>query len=104
MCVLGDILNEEIIEEKEKEPEKFITIQEATKEEKINEAEFCLGILAQNLEDIGITTAIEKDLKNDEESKRESNTILEFLMNGMIEKKKYNFHFELGGKRDEELL
>ena len=89
MCVLGDIMKEEITEEKEKEPEKFITIQEATKEEKINDTEFCLGILAKNLENIGITTAIEKDLKNDEDSRSQSNTILQFIMNGMIEKKKY---------------
>ena len=104
MCVLGDIMREEITEEKEKEPEKFITIQEATKEEKINEAEFCLGILAKNLENIGITTAIEKDLKNDEDSRSQSNTILQFIMNGMIEKKKYNLHFDLGEKRNQELL
>ena len=97
-------MKEEIIEEKEKEPEKFITIQEAIKEEKINKPEFCLGILAQNLEDIGIITAIEKEIKNDEESKSESNTILQFIMNGMIEKKKYNLHFDLGEKRNEELL
>ena len=53
MCILGDIMKEEIIEEKEKEPEKFISIQEATKDENKNQQEFCLGILAQSLEDIG---------------------------------------------------
>ena len=104
MYALGEIMTEEIKEEKEKEPEKFITIQEATKEEKVNEAEFCLGILAKNLENIGITTAIEKEQKNDEESISQSNTILQFIMSGMIEKKKYNLHFDLGEKRNEELL
>ena len=34
MCVLGSIMKEEIIEEKQKNPEKFISIEEATKEEK----------------------------------------------------------------------
>ena len=50
MCVLGDIMKEEIIEEKEKEPEKFISIEEATKEENKSSSNFCLGLLAQNLE------------------------------------------------------
>ena len=56
------------------------------------------------MENIGITTAIEKDLKNDEDSRSQSNTILQFIMNGMIEKKKYNLHFDLGEKRNQELL
>ena len=34
MCVLGSIMKEEIREEKQKNPEKFISIEEATKKEK----------------------------------------------------------------------
>ena len=33
MCILGSIMKKEIIEEKKNKPEKFISIQEATKEE-----------------------------------------------------------------------
>ena len=40
--------------------EKFIEIKEATKEENKNDELFCLGLLAQNLEKIGITTSLEK--------------------------------------------
>ena len=95
MCVLGSIMKEEIIEEKQKNPEKFISIEEATKEEKKNDSTFCLGLLAKNLENLGITTAIEKNANQEEESEGASNTVLQFIMNGMIEKKKYNLHFDL---------
>ena len=60
MCVLGTIMKEEIIEEKRREPEKFISIEEATKVDNKEKGIFCLGLLAQNLENMGITTAIEK--------------------------------------------
>ena len=87
MCVLGSIMKEEIIEEKKNNPEKFISIEEATKEENKNQQTFCLGILAQNLEDMGITTAIEKNSSNNEEAQNSANTVLQFITNGMIEKK-----------------
>jgi len=106
MCILGSIMKKEIIEEKKNEPEKFISIEEATKEENKNSNKdlFCLGILAQILENIGITTAIERNEPKDKESENASNTVLQFIMNGMIEKKKYDFHFDLGEKRNNELL
>ena len=88
MCVLGSIMKEEIIEEKQSNPEKYISIEEATKEENEDSGIFCLGILAQNLEDIGITTAIEKDSSEDEDSQNTADTVLEFITSGMIEKKK----------------
>ena len=53
---------------------------------------------------MGITTAIEKESTNNEESLNTSDTVLQFIMNGMIEKKKYNLHFDLGEKRNNELL
>ena len=103
MCILGNIMKKEIIEEKINQPEKFISIEEATKEKK-NDGLFCLGILAQILENIGITTAIERNESIDKESENFSNTVLQFIMNGMIEKKKYDFHFDLGEQRNNELL
>ena len=104
MCLLGSIMKEEILEEKRNNPEKFITIEEATKEDNKNKGIFCLGILAQNLEEIGITTGIEKNSSNNEDEQNTSNTILQFITNGMIEKKKYGLHFNLGDKRNNELL
>ena len=104
MCILGRIMKEEILEEKQKNPEKFISIEEAIKEEKKNEGIFCLGLLAKNLENLGITTAIEKIPNQEEESEGASNTVLQFIMNGMIEKKKYDLHFDCGEERNKELL
>ena len=106
MCILGNTMKKEIIEETKNEPQKFIPIEEALKEENKNSDIFCLGVLAQNLESIGITTAIErnKEKNDDKESQEASNTVLQFIMNGMIEKKKYEFHFDLGEERNNELL
>jgi hypothetical protein len=63
---MGSTMKKEIINEKNKNPEKFISIEEAAKNE--NDINFCLSVLAQNLENIGITTAIEREANNDEES------------------------------------
>ena len=104
MCALGSIMKQEIIEEKQKEPEKFISIEEATKEENKDNETFCLGVLAQNLENLGITTAIERNSSDNIESQDASKTVLQFITNGMIEKKKYDFHFDLGEERNNELL
>ena len=104
MCVLGSIMKEEILEEKKKNPEKFISIEEATKEENKKNGTFCLGIVAQTLENLGITTAIEKGESNDEKSNDASSTVLQFMMNGMMEKKKYDLCFDLGEERNDELL
>ena len=104
MCILGSIMKEEIVEEKKNNPEKFISIEEATKEENKENGTFCLGIVAQTLENMGITTAIEKEESNDEKSKDTSSTVLQFMMNGMMEKKKYDLHFDLGEERNNELL
>ena len=60
MCIIGNIIKNQIIEEKEINKEKFISIQEATQQCKTpypsqdDEAMLCLGILAQNLENNGI--------------------------------------------------
>ena len=82
MCTLGNIMKEEIIEEKKTNPEKFISIQEAVKEENKDKNTFCLGVLAQSLEDMGITTAIERPSSNDSESQNTANTVLQFITNG----------------------
>ena len=104
MSSMGSIMKEEILEDRKKRPERFIPIHEATKENNRDNGLFCLGILAQNLERMGITTEIEKNAPVTEESQNESNTILQFIMNGMIGQKKYNLHFDLGEGRNKQLL
>ena len=63
---------------------------------------FALALISKNLENLGIETAIVKDKISNEEKDDLKN--LQFLTNGMIHKKKYDFHFEFGDKRNNELL
>ena len=113
MCKLGKIIKNQIIEEKEKD-KQFISIEEAIKQpEKLNSNETStstkddangmrlLGLLAQNLEEKGITTVIEKNKNNSDEL---SSTSLQFLVNGLIDKPKFVFSFEFGEERNNELL
>ena len=102
MCILGNIAKKEIKEEKEKNPEKFIETSEALKLEETDEGLFALGLLSQNLEGIGIETAIEKNSNEDENDA--AATCLQFIANGLAKKKKYDLHFEFGEERNEELL
>ena len=94
------IIKEKINNEKKNNPEKFIEIKEATKEENENNELFCLGLLAQNLEQIGITSAIDKNNSNN----LIDENFCHFMTSGLIEKKKYNFHFDFGETKNEELL
>ena len=113
MCLMGNIIKEEILEDKNANQEKYISIEEAiNKIEKPNpnkddKAMFCLALLAQNLEHCGITTAIEKQKEDDDinkENEEESSTSLQFIVNGLINKFKYEFSFDLGEERNNNLL
>ena len=113
MCLMGNIIKEEILEDKNANQEKYISIEEAiNKIEKPNpnkddEAMLCLALLAQNLEHCGITTAIEKQKEDDDinkENEEESSTSLQFIVNGLINKFKYEFSFDLGEERNNNLL
>ena len=102
MCIYGAITKKEIKEEKEKHPEKFVETSEALNMENQDEGLFALGLLSQNLENLGIETAIEKNANSNEQ---DNDFIgLQFITNGMTNKKKYDLHFELGEERNEELL
>ena len=103
MCIIGSIINEKIIEEKNQTPEKFISINEAIKTEK-KDPLFCLGLLAKSLEEQGITTVIEKEELKTEEEKELSISTLDFIANGMINKTKFDLHFDFGDERNEQLL
>ena len=109
MCILGDITKNQILKEKDNK-EKYISIEE-TKQLKQkpsptedDEALFCLGVLAQNLEDKGISTLIERNKNNLDENNQESNTTLDFLFNGLMDKSKYAFNFDFGEKMNKKFL
>ena len=103
MYTLGNIIKNEIKREKKNNPEKFIETKQALKQKNQDQQLFSLGLLSKNLEDIGIETAIEKDNEIDDEHDS-ATTVLEYIMNGYIQKKKYDLHFDFGKQRNEELL
>ena len=104
MCIISSQLKENIIVEKEKNPEKFIPIKEAIEQTNEKDPIFCLGLLAQILENQGIMTVIERDELKTEEEKELSITTLDFIANGMINKTKFDLHFDFGDERNEQLL
>ena len=102
MAIMGTIVKEQIIEEKKLNPKKFLTIEEAVKSENKDTPLFIIGLLAKNLENQGITTAIEKESSNKDDGC--ATTSLQFLFNGMGTQKKFDFHFDLGSEKNEKLL
>jgi hypothetical protein len=72
----------------------FFEIEDLMKPE--NKQLFALGLLAKNLKDNGLETFIEKDEKEKcfEEVKKEQKEILEFITNGIYQKKKYVLKFD----------
>ena len=92
-------MKEEILETKKKNPKAFVSIKEATKNKKSDF--YCLGVLACYLENKGVTTAIERENNDD---KNESFDIVNYIINGMLEKKKYNLSFDFGKNKNNNLL
>ena len=85
MCIYGTVTKKEIREEKIKNPEKFIETSQALKMENKDDGLFALGLISNNLEKLGIETAIEIDQNQDEQDA--GSTCLQFISNGMINKK-----------------
>ena len=104
MCIIGSLLEESIKKEKEENPEKFIPIEEAIQKEDKEDSIFCLGLLEKNLEAQGIMTVIKKEETKTEEEKELTICTLDFIYNGMLNKKKYDLHFDFGEKINEQLL
>ena len=104
MCIYGSITKEEIKEEKKNNPEKFIETSEALQKENDDPNLFALGLLSTNLQSMGIETAIEKSEEDNSDEQDAGTTCLQFIVNGLAKKKKYDLHFELGKERNEELL
>lgn len=89
MSTMGSILKQKIIKEKEENPEKFISTEEIIEKKSEDEQLYTLGIFSKVLENQGTTTAIEKnDDENDKIEKENVKTSLQFLVNGMTDKKK----------------
>ena len=79
MCIYGTIMKKEIQEEKQKHPEKFIDTSEALQKETTDSGLFALGLISQNLEEIGIETAIEKDGNQGKEDEDAGSACLQFF-------------------------
>ena len=109
MNAMGTILKEQIIKEKKSNPKKFYSDEEIIKEkDNENNNIYALGIFSKVLENQGMVTAIEKNNYNNEEeekiSKESAKTSLQFLINGMSYKPKYNLHFDFGNEKNTKLL
>jgi hypothetical protein len=77
--------------------------------EKENEGIFALGLISSILENNNIQTLIsidndEKENKNDEDEENLAETSLQFVTNGLIDKKKYELIFDLDNNRVHEIL
>ena len=90
MCKIGIITKKEIIREKKNNPEKFIETKDALKLENNDNELFALGLLAKNLENMGIETAIEKN-PNVQDENDSAITYLQYVYNGYAQKKNMNF-------------
>jgi hypothetical protein len=101
MSAYGTITKEEIIKERKTNPEKFISTEEII-QQKSNEQLNALGIFSKVLENQGMVTAIEKN--SGEEEKKAAMTTLQFLVNGMSNRTKYNLHFDFGDEKNSKLL
>ena len=85
MCIYGEITKKEIKKEKEEHPEKFVETSQALNMENQDPGLFALGLISQNLENLGIETAIENNQDLNEQDN--DSTSLQFITNGMADKK-----------------
>ena len=78
---------------------RFISADQALKQKNSDMHLFSLGLLAKYLEKLGIKTEIEKGYgQNDKKSLDFANILLQFLVNGMINYRKYCLKFKLEPK------
>ena len=96
MCIYGNVMNKEIKKDKKEHPEKYIETYQALQIEKEDPGLFALGLLSNNLENIGIETIIEKD--ENEEDQDVASTGFQFITNGMYDKKNMIYILNLGKK------
>ena len=102
MARLGSIENQTLLRISNKKPELFISIDECLNSK--DDQFFILGIMAKYLENLGIKPFIEKaDVTDDEDEQKDANTLLQFICNGYILKKKFELIFRLSKERCEHL-
>ena len=104
MCIYGSIMKEQIKEEKKNNPENFIEIKDALNLENEDNELFALGLLAHNLEQDGTEVAIKKQGDQGEDEFEDDTTCLQFISNGMTQRKRYDLHFDFGEQKNEEYL
>jgi len=104
MCIYGDIMKNDLKEEKKQNPENFINVEETLKNEEKDKELFALALLSNCLQNDGIETAIKKETNESKEDEEEELVSLQFLSNGLSHKKKYELHFDFGQKKNEDLL
>ena len=104
MCIYGNIMKEQIKEEKKNNPENFIEIKDALNLENEDKELFALGLIAHNLEQDGTEVAIEKQESQGEDELSHNTTCLQFISNGMTQRKRYDLHFDFGEQKNEEYL
>ena len=105
--VIYNYIEKEYLESLKKKNPNFkidsISINDSLTDE--NGEYFILGVLAKYLEKIGVSVVIEKgDKSKNVEELNYSKTILHFICNGYIYKKRYVFDFELDNKRIRQLV
>ena len=113
ICLFGDLAKEEIKREKESNPNKYMSIEEAMQKGMTStqynfnyfpNQYFVLSILAKALMIQGCEVAIEREEPQNEEGQKEINTTIQFLVNGMFDFKKYDFIFDFGEEKNKEII
>jgi len=111
MSIYGETTKREILKEKEINPNKFISIDEALEKgssyydfEGFQNEYFILALLAKVLMNEGCVVSIERDKPNNKEENYEKYTTLQFLINGMFNLKKYICNFDFGEEKNNILL
>ena len=109
MCIYGNVAKNEIVNEKTNNPEKYIPTEKALNNEQQDPGLFSLGLIASALKNMGVEAAIVNDeaildKKKKEEKENSAITGLQFMTNGLLFKKKYEFEFDLDDNRVNEIL
>ena len=102
MSILGYLTKKKIDQTIENNAQ-YMTIDQAIEKQFSDSQMFILGILGKYLSNLGINTIINPSNAFDEKFQNLCNTVLQFVFNGLIFKKKYYFSFSLGDKRKEDL-
>ena len=103
ICNYGNILKNQIKMEKILNPQRFVDINTALNSTKNDNELFALGLLGKFLQKSRIDVVIEKEKnKNENEEEKDENlTSLELITTGMIQKTKYDLHFDFGVTKNE---